>query len=158
MILLLHQRSSMESQPTATKFVGCRFTKAFFNELAQNQESSYWDSVSTDQNLKRYAKNAAAQLDKWPKDVPNEIIRARKEIMEAKENKKKKENTFKSQSTEACKDANEHKKSTNVVVQSSHDLEAQNQLEPQQQGPQHTLTKQLTRIKKLGWIKSLIGI
>lgn len=134
--------------------------EGFFNELAWNRESSYWDSVSTDQNLKRYAKKAAVQvekLEKWrKKDVPNEIVRATKEIMEEK--KKKERNTLKSQSTEAGEDANENKQSTNVVVQSSHDLEAQNQLEPQQQKPQQTLTKRLTWIEKLGWIKGLRGI
>jgi hypothetical protein len=136
--------------------------EGFFNELAWNQESSYWDSVSTDPNLKRYAKKAAVQVEKLEKsrkeDVPNEIIRAAKEIMEEKEKKKKKENMLKSQSTEAGEDANENKQSTNVVVQSSRDLEAQNQLEPQQQGLQQTLTKWSTWIKNLSWIKRLRGI
>jgi hypothetical protein len=130
--------------------------EGFFNELAWNQESSYWDSVSKDQNLKRYAKKAAVRVETLEKrrmeDVPNEIIRATKEIMEEKEN------TLKSQNTEAGKDANENKQSTNVVVQSSHDLEAQNQQEPQLQSPQQTLTKRLMWIKKLGWIKRLRGL
>jgi hypothetical protein len=116
--------------------------------------------------LKRYAKKAAVQVETLEKrrteDLPNEIIRATKEIMEEKkkekEKEKEKENTFKSQNTEAGKDANENKQSTNVVVQSSHDLEAQNQQEPQLQSPQQTLTKRLTWIKKLGWIKRLRGL
>ncbi len=107
--------------------------------------------------MKRYAKKAAVQVETLEKrrteDLPNEIIRATKEIMEEKkkekEKEKEKENTFKSQNTEAGKDANENKQSTNVVVQSSHDLEAQNQQEPQLQSPQQTLTKRMTWIKKL---------
>lgn len=43
--------------------------EGFFNELAWNQKGTYWDSVSTHPNLKRYAKKAAVHVENWKSRV-----------------------------------------------------------------------------------------